>query len=84
VHAVIVSRHGTLHIDRDFLGDMTMYNPNVEQHLHKEEREAIESALRLSHGRIAGPKGAARQLALAASTLEFRIKRLGIDKFSFR
>jgi len=28
--------------------------------------------------------GAARRLGMAASTLEFRIKRLGIDKFRFR
>jgi formate hydrogenlyase transcriptional activator len=79
--AVILSRHGTLHIDRDFLGDMTKKG-NVAQHLRNEEREAIESALRLSRGRIAGPKGAANCLGLPASTLEFRIKRLGINKFA--
>jgi hypothetical protein len=28
--------------------------------------------------------GAARRLGMAASTLEFRIKRLGIDKFRYR
>ena len=82
--AVIVSRHGTLRIERDFLGNLAMDNPNVGQHLRKEERDVIESALRLSHGRISGPNGAAKRLGLPASTLEFRIKRLGIDKFSFR
>src|SRR5262245_9546045 len=81
--AVILSRHGTLRIERDFLGQRTTKG-NVGQHLRNEEREAIESALRLSHGRISGPNGAAKRLGLAASTLEFRIKRLGIDKFSFR
>jgi formate hydrogenlyase transcriptional activator len=81
--AVILSRHGTLRIERDFLGN-AMNKVNVGQHLRNEEREAIESALRLSHGRISGPDGAARRLGLPASTLEFRIKRLGIDKFSFR
>jgi transcriptional regulator with GAF, ATPase, and Fis domain len=64
-------------------GDMTKKG-NVAQHLRNEEREAIESALRLSRGRIAGPKGAANRLGLPASTLEFRIKRLGINKFAFR
>jgi formate hydrogenlyase transcriptional activator len=81
--AVILSRHGTLHIERDFLGNMTNKG-NVGQHLRNEERVAIESALRLSHGRISGPDGAANRLGLPASTLEFRIKRLGIDKFTFR
>jgi formate hydrogenlyase transcriptional activator len=81
--AVIVSRHGILRIERDFLGN-GMNKVNVGQHLLTEERQAIEAALRLSHGRISGPTGAAKRLGLPASTLEFRIKRLGIDKFSFR
>ena len=80
---VILSRHGTLHIERDSLRIMTTKG-NVGQHLRDEEREAIESALRLSRGRISGPNGAAGRLGLPASTLEFRIKRLGIDKFAFR
>jgi len=81
--AVILSRHETLRIERDFLGKIGEKN-TVAQHLRNEEREAIESALRLSHGRIAGPNGAATRLGLPASTLEFRIKRLGINKFAFR
>jgi formate hydrogenlyase transcriptional activator len=81
--AVVVSRHGTLRIEPDFLGDLPKQR-NVGDHLRNEERETIESALRLSHGRISGPNGAANRLGLPASTLEFRIKRLGIDKFSFR
>jgi formate hydrogenlyase transcriptional activator len=82
--AIIVSRHGTLRIERGFLGNAAMNKSAVGQHLRNEERGAIESALRLSHGRISGPTGAATRLGLPASTLEFRIKRLGIDKFSFR
>ena len=38
----------------------------------------------LSSGRVSGPSGAARRLGLPHSTLEFRIKKLGIDKFQFR
>jgi len=52
--------------------------------LDSREREAIESALRASHGRVSGPHGAAQRLGLRHSTLEFRIKKLGIDKFQFR
>jgi formate hydrogenlyase transcriptional activator len=80
--AVILSRHGTLHIEPDFLGKIGE-KETVAQHLRNEEREAIESALRLTRGRIAGANGAAIRLGLPASTLEFRIKRLGIDKFDF-
>jgi formate hydrogenlyase transcriptional activator len=40
--------------------------------------------LRTTRGRISGPNGAAKLLGLPHSTLEFRIKKLGIDKFQFR
>ncbi len=48
------------------------------------EREAIESALRASRGRVSGPGGAAKRLGLTPSTLEFRIQKLRIDKFQFQ
>ena len=81
--ALAVAVTNALRVERDFLGNV-MNKVNVDQHLPNEERDAIESGLRLSHGRISGPDGAAKRLGLPASTLEFRIKRLGIDKFSFR
>jgi transcriptional regulator with GAF, ATPase, and Fis domain len=49
-----------------------------------EERARIEAALRAAHGRVSGTDGAAASLGVAASTLEARIRRLRIDKFSFR
>jgi formate hydrogenlyase transcriptional activator len=52
--------------------------------LDSHEREAIENSLRASHGRVSGPNGAAKKLGLPNTTLEFRIKKLGIDKFQFR
>jgi formate hydrogenlyase transcriptional activator len=80
--AVILSRNGALRVERDVLpGPLA---GDVNERLQTQEREAIESALRASRGRISGPNGAARALGLAPSTLEFRIKRLGIDKFRFR
>jgi formate hydrogenlyase transcriptional activator len=48
------------------------------------ERVAIEAALTASRGRISGANGAAGRLKLPASTLEFRIRKLGIDKLRFR
>jgi formate hydrogenlyase transcriptional activator len=48
------------------------------------EREAIETALAQSHGRISGPAGAAARLGVPTSTLESKIKRLGVDKYRFK
>jgi transcriptional regulator with GAF, ATPase, and Fis domain len=56
----------------------------IDSRLRTQEREAIEAALRASGGRVAGPDGAAQRLGLAPSTLEFRIKKLGVDKFRYR
>jgi formate hydrogenlyase transcriptional activator len=81
--AVILSRNGTLRVERDVAPSATVAG-NVTERLQMQEREAIESALRASRGRVSGPTGAAKALGLAPSTLEFRIKRLGIDKFRFR
>jgi hypothetical protein len=81
--AVILSRNGALRVEKDVLQSGAAVG-NVNEQLQMQEREAIESALRASRGRISGPTGAAKALGLAPSTLEFRIKRLGIDKFRFR
>jgi formate hydrogenlyase transcriptional activator len=81
--AVILSRNGALRVERDILPSAVAAG-SVNERLQTQEREVIESALRASRGRISGPTGAAKALGLAPSTLEFRIKRLGIDKFRFR
>ncbi len=48
------------------------------------EREFIEAALTASRGRVSGPSGAAARLGVPPSTLENRIKALGIDKTQFK
>jgi DNA-binding NtrC family response regulator len=48
------------------------------------ERTMIEDALRASGGRVFGPSGAAARLGIARSTLESKIRGLGIDKNRFR
>jgi formate hydrogenlyase transcriptional activator len=48
------------------------------------EKEAIEAALAQSHGRVSGPAGAAAELGVPQSTLDAKIKRLGIDKYRFK
>src|SRR6266404_5021366 len=48
------------------------------------ERASIESALRESEGRIAGPRGAAVKLGIPRQTLDSRIRALDIDKLKFK
>ena len=47
-------------------------------------RQQIEEALEASRGRVYGDGGAAEALGVPPSTLESRIRRLGIDKHAFR
>jgi formate hydrogenlyase transcriptional activator len=81
--AIILSRDGVLRIDRDALPRANLLG-NMDESLRAQEREAIETALRVSRGRVSGPNGAAQALGLAPSTLDLRIKSLGIDKFQYR
>ena len=81
--AVIMSTGHTLQFERDAPasgGGVTRLADQVTA----SERTAIEAALTQSRGRISGTRGAAKQLDMPASTLEFRIRKLGIDKFRFR
>jgi len=48
------------------------------------ERRRIEEALAASRGKVSGPRGAAEALGVPPSTVESRIRRLGIDKHAFR
>ena len=48
------------------------------------ETEAIEAALTESRGKVSGPVGAAAKLGIPRTTLESKIRSLGIDKFRFR
>jgi formate hydrogenlyase transcriptional activator len=81
--AVIVSTGPTLQLERDRPAASRGVSPLVDQ-VTASERAAIEAALASSRGRVSGPSGAARRLDMPASTLEFRIRKLGIDKFRFR
>jgi DNA-binding NtrC family response regulator len=48
------------------------------------EKAIIEDALRASGGRVFGPSGAAARLGIPRSTLESKIRALGINKNRFR
>ena len=83
---VILSRAGTLRVDREDLAPLAggLVPVDLDAQMTGQEREMIKGALRASRGRVAGETGAAKRLGIPASTLEFRIKRLGIDKFAYR
>ncbi len=49
-----------------------------------EERATIEAALAETKGRVSGPRGAAAKLGTPASTLEAKIRSLGINKHRFK
>jgi formate hydrogenlyase transcriptional activator len=82
--AVILSRNGTLRVAREGLPPGAPAAVSIERQLQAQEHDLIEAALRESSGRVSGTNGAAKRLGLAPSTLEFRIRRLAIDKFRFR
>jgi formate hydrogenlyase transcriptional activator len=90
--AVILSRNGLLSVDPEMLRDSSgssspastsAARTAIDDDSH-EERTAIERALKASRGKVSGAKGAAKEIGIPASTLEFRIKKLGINKFRFR
>ncbi len=86
--AVILSEDDTFSIDEAWL---TVESPQVLDSavalnavLSRQEREIVESALAESGGRVSGPAGAASKLGIPSTTLDSRMKRLGINKFRFK
>jgi formate hydrogenlyase transcriptional activator len=82
---IILADKNILRIDPSVLG----INAAIEADFHTDvlrqrERQLIESVLSETAGRIAGPKGAAVRLRLPPSTLESKIRALGIDKHKYR
>ncbi len=53
-------------------------------HLSEREKEIIEAALAESQGQVSGPTGAAAKLGIPRQTLEWKIRRLGIDGHRFK
>jgi PAS domain S-box-containing protein len=83
--AVILCEGDTLLIDDTWLQKCTKraaeQSVPLELSLDTREREIIESALAACKGQVAGSSGAAKRLGIPRSTLESRIKSLGIDKW---
>jgi formate hydrogenlyase transcriptional activator len=86
--AAILSEGEVLRVDEPLLGAGGAPLPPsampLPASLREQERQRIEEALTASNGRVSGASGAAARLGLPPSTLESRIKSLGIDKRQFR
>jgi formate hydrogenlyase transcriptional activator len=85
---VILSDTETLSVDEAWLAGRPREQGLVQRPLGDElvthERARIEAALTESRGRVSGPSGAAARLGIPRSTLESKIRSLGIDKHRFR
>src|SRR5215470_12292985 len=86
--SVIVSESETLVIDENWLPRKAVTAPPLSRPLSEEllaqEKERIEAALAETRGRVSGPSGAAVRLGIPPSTLESKIRALGINKHQFK
>jgi formate hydrogenlyase transcriptional activator len=86
--AVILCRRETFTLDESWMpnwaSEAIPSGGTLRTNLDTHEREVIEAALRQSRGRISGPSGAAVKLGMPRSTLESRMKSLGIDHHAFK
>jgi formate hydrogenlyase transcriptional activator len=86
--SVILCISDTFSIDEAWLPSETPFPSSglgpLPQTLQDQEKDMIEQALAKSRGRVSGPRGAAAKLGIPASTLESKIKQLGIEKRKFQ
>jgi len=86
--SVVVCETETFAVDESWLARQpveteTTIRP-LANRLATDERALIEESLAGSHGRVSGPSGAAYKLGIPASTLESKIRALGINKHQFK
>jgi formate hydrogenlyase transcriptional activator len=85
---VILSDSDTFAVDEAWLKREPSEIPHADMALGgvllAQEKDAIEAALAQSHGRVSGPTGAAAKLGVPTTTLDSKIKRMGIDKYRFK
>jgi len=87
--SIIVCETENFSIDESWLSRQPQPAPSTSQlelpqRVAAEEKQAIETALTESRGRVYGPSGAAARLGIARSTLESKIRALKIDKNRFK
>ena len=85
--SVILSSGETFWIEKTWLAsqeaDRKELPGPLPDTLQNQERKIIETALAESKGKVAGPEGAAAKLGIPRSTLDSKIKQLGIKKNRF-
>jgi formate hydrogenlyase transcriptional activator len=84
--AVITCDAEQFSVDESWLGshDRRSFGLPLTDDLVQREREMIETALRESRGLVAGPSGAAAKLRIPRQTLNSKIRKLGINSYSFK
>jgi len=84
--SVILSEGDELTVDGSWLsvGRVIRNEQRLPRAVAAHEKEIIEAALLATRGRVYGPTGAAVRLGVPRSTLESRIRALGINKNRFR
>jgi len=86
--SVVICETETFAIDESWLRRERPKPPHPVQSLADDlvarEREMIETALAASRGRVSGPSGAAAKLGIPGSTLDSKIRALGIRKERFK
>ncbi len=82
--AMILCDAETFSVDEAWLQPESKRWLGLQPSLMNQERELIEAALEETRGRVSGPKGAARRLGIPRTTLESKIKSLGINKHGYR
>jgi formate hydrogenlyase transcriptional activator len=84
--SVIVSETSEFTLDESWVSSAPRFESGLglSGALAAHERVIVEDALRASRGRVFGPSGAAARLGVPRSTLESKIRSLGINKRRFR
>jgi PAS domain S-box-containing protein len=84
--AVILSESDIFAVDDTWLrpSDLGHVSAPLNGQLLAREKETIEAALMRARGRVSGPSGAAIMLGIPTTTLDSKIRRLGIDKYRFK
>ena len=78
--AVILSRGGVLKVPLAELRDVPEPAPSTTQTMEEAEREHILRTLRETRWILSGPAGAAVRLGMKRTTLQSRMRKLGIDR----
>ena len=82
--SVILCDTETFSVDQSWLTREAKPSQPLQQEMISAEKERIEAALANCKGRVSGPNGAATKLGLPPSTLDSKIRALGIDKRRFQ